>query len=149
MRRTLALLTAFSVGVSGTIPVSVFAQERVAAAPVTAPAAAIDPIVLATFKAYPDGGQALTDRVRVLILQNNYLASDVARAIKANGLLAPAQRVAAEKGLAEAMSRLGVTAQEEAGLSGAQWAALVTTLAVGGGALGLGVYEVTKKVSPQ
>ena len=149
MRKTLALLTAFSVGVAGTIPVPVFAQQRVAAAaPVTAPAAAIDPIVLATFKAYPDGGQALTDRIRVLILQNNYLASDVARAIKANGLLAPAQRVAAEKGLAEALSRLGVTAQAAEGLSAAQWAALVTTLGIGGGALGFGVYEVTKKVSP-
>ena len=84
-----------------------------------------DPIVLATFKAYPDGGQALSDRVRVLILQNNYLATDVARAIKTDGLLGPAQRAATEKGLAEALSRLGVTAQEEAGLSGAQWAALV------------------------
>jgi hypothetical protein len=151
MRRTLALLTAFSVGAAGAIPVPVFAQQRVAAAPVTAPVAAIDPIVLSTFKAYPNGGHALTDRVRVLILQNNYLASDVARAIKTDGLLGPAQRAATEKGLAEALSRLGVTAQEEGlgGLSGAQWGALVTTLAVGGGALGFGIYEVTKKVSPQ
>jgi hypothetical protein len=82
-------------------------------------------------------------------LQNNYLASDVARAIKADGLLTSAQRAAVEKGLAEALGRLGVTAQEAGGLTGAQWAALVTTLAVGGGALGFGIYEVTKKVSPQ
>jgi len=144
-------MRAFSVGVAGAIPVSVFAQQRVAVAPAveSAPLAAIDPIVLATFRAYPDGGQTLTDRVRVLILQNNYLASDVARAIKADGLLTSAQRAAVEKGLAEALSRLGVTAQEAGGLTGAQWAALVTTLAVGGGALGFGIYEVTKKVSPQ
>jgi hypothetical protein len=148
MRKTLALLTAFSLGAAGTIPAPVFAQQRVSPAAVTDPAAPIDPIVLATFKAYPDGGQALTDRIRVLILQNNYLASDVARAVKSDGLLTPVQRTAAEKGLAEALSRLGVTAQEEAGLSGAQWAALVTTLAVGGGALGFGLYEVSKKVSP-
>src|ERR1700683_1626756 len=148
MRRTWALVTAFSVGVAGAIPVPVFAQQRVAAAPATAPAAAIDPIVLATFKAYPDGGQALTDRIRVLILQNNYLATAIARAIKTDGRVGPAQRAATEKGLAEALSRLGVTAQEEAGLSGAQWAALVTTLGIGGGALGVGLDEVTKKVSP-
>ena len=67
-----------------------------------------------TFKAYPDGGQALTDRIRLLLLQNKYLAGDVVRAIKADGLLTPAQRTAAEKGLAEALSRLGVTAQAEA-----------------------------------
>ena len=147
MRRTLALLTAFSVGVASTISGPVFAQQRIPAA-ITDPAAPIDPVVLATFKAYPDGGQALTDRIRILVLQNNYLATDVARALKSEGLLTTSQRAATEKGLGEALSRLGVTAQEEAGLSGAQWAALVTTLGIGGGALGFGLYEVTKKVSP-
>ena len=131
-----------------TLPAPVFAQERVAATQgvESAPVATIDQIVLATFKAYPDGGQPLTDRIRVLILQNNYLAGDVARAIKANGLLAPAQRVAGEKGLAEALSRLGVTAQVAGGLTSEP--AIVAALAVGGGMLGFGLYEINKNNNP-
>jgi hypothetical protein len=179
VRKALAVLSAFSVGVAGAIPVPVVAQQTVAAAAVTAPARPIDPIVLETFKAYRAGGQALTERIRLLVLQNNYLSGDVARAITTKGLLNPAQRAAAEQGLADALTRLGAaTAQQlppaptggldpsgppavpsglvdqvppaaaDAGLSGGQWAALVGALAVGGGALGFGLYEVTKKVSP-
>jgi hypothetical protein len=151
MRRALAVLTACAVGLAGTVPVPVFAQQRVAAAPVvtSAPVIAIDPIVLATFRAYPDGGQALTDRIRVLVLQNNYLAGDVARAIKAEGLLAPTQRTAAETGLAQALSQLGVTAQAApGGLTGEQWTAILAALAVGGGMLGFGLYEIHKNNNP-
>jgi hypothetical protein len=181
MRKALALLSAFSVGVAGAIPGPVFAQQGVAAAGGAAAARPIDPIVLATFKAYPAGGPLLTDRIRLLLLQNNYLANDVARAITQNGLLSPRQRAAGEQGLAEALSRLGVTAAQQppppsapdldpggslttppgsnglvdqvppaatdAGLSGAQWAALVGALALGGGALGFGIYETSKKTT--
>jgi hypothetical protein len=181
MRKALALLSAFSVGLVGTIPVTAFAQQGVAAAPVAASARPIDPIVLATFKAYPAGGPLLTDRIRLLLLQNNYLANDVARAITTNGLLNPRQRAAGEQGLAEALSRLGATAEQapippsgpqldpgapqpgpsvpnglvdqvppaaaDAGLSGAQWAALVGGLAIGGAALGIGLYEANKKTT--
>jgi hypothetical protein len=181
MRKALALLSAFSVGVAGVIPVSVFAQQGAAAAPVAAAARPIDPVVLAAFKAYPAGGPLLTDRIRLLLLQNNYLANDVARAVTTNGLLNPRQRAAGEQGLAEALSRLGVTGQlqppapasppdldpggslagtnglvnqvppaaTDAGLSDAQWAALVAGLAIGGGALGFGIYETTKKTTAQ
>jgi hypothetical protein len=180
MRRTLALLTAFSVGVAGTLPVPVFAQQSLALAAVPAPTPSIDPIVLETFKAYRAGGQALTERIRLLLLQNNYLAGDVARAIATKGLLNPAQRAAGEQGLADALTRLGANVQQlppttpavgpeldpnappptpsglvdqastgfGAGLSDTQWVALVGALGVGGGALGFGIYEATKKVSP-
>jgi hypothetical protein len=154
------------------------AQQNVPVAAVTGSARAIDPIVLATFKAYPAGGPALTDRIRLLLLQNNYLANDVARAITQNKLLNPRQRAAGEEGLAQALSRLGAVtppppspptgpedpsappavpaglvdqvppAATDAGLSGTQWAAIVGGLAIGGGALGFGIYELTKKVSP-
>ena len=182
MRKTLALLTAVSVGVSGALPVPVFAQQ-LALAPVAGPAAPIDPIVLETFKAYRGGGQALTERIRLLLLQNNYLTADVARAIATKGLLNPAQRAAGEQGLADALSRLGAQqpppapaptgaldpaaggpvvpgglvdqvppalppAAADAGLSDGQWVALVGALGIGGGALGFGLYEAHKKVSP-
>jgi hypothetical protein len=178
MRKALALLSAFSVAVVGTIPIPALAQQGVVAAPVAAAVRPIDPIVLATFKAYPAGGPLLTDRVRLLLLQNNYLANDVARAITTNGLLNARQRAAGEQGLAEALSRLGATAQQapippsgpqldpsapqpgpsglvdqvppaaaDAGLSGAQWAAVVGALAIGGAALGVGIYEADKKTT--
>src|ERR1700693_4929492 len=100
MRKALAVLSAFSVGVAGAIPGPVFAQS-VPVAAATVPARPIDPIVLETFKAYRGGGPALTERIRVLLLQNNYLSGDVARAITTKGLLNPAQRAAAEQGLAD------------------------------------------------
>ena len=179
MRKMLALLTAFSVGVVGTIPVPVFAQQ---AAAVAAAARPIDPLVLATFNAYRAGGPALAERIRTLILQSNNLASDVARAITTNGLLNPRQRAAGQDGLVQALSRLGATPEQLqpvgptggpdsvpavvangppaapgglvdqvpsgaglGGLSDGQWVAIVTALAVGGGALGVGIYETTKK----
>jgi hypothetical protein len=180
MRKSVALLTALSVGVSGAIPVPVFAQQ-LALAPVAAPAAPIDPIVLETFKAYHAGGPALTERIRLLLLQNNYLTGDVARAIATKGLLNPAQRAAGEQGLADALTRLGAAGQQppppaptgapdpdasgppvvpgglvdqvppavaDAGLSDGQWAALAGVVGIGGGALGFGLYEAHKKVSP-
>ncbi len=146
LRKTLSLLTAGAM-LTASIPSGVvFAQDRVAAASVgaTVPAAPISPVVLATLKAFPNGGQALTDRIRLLILQNNDLARDVARAIKANGLLTAAQREAAEKGLAEALSRLGVFAQAVGGLSSTQWAIFLAALAAAGAVAG---YEYSQ-VSP-
>ena len=178
MRKMLALLTAFSVGVVGTIPVPVFAQQAAAVAAAVRP---IDPLVLATFNAYRAGGPALTERIRTLILQSNNLASDVARAITTNGLLNPRQRAAGQDGLVQALSRLGATPEQlqpvgptggpdsvpgvvangppaapgglvdqvpaaaGAGLSDAQWVALAGALGIGGGALGFGLYEATKK----
>jgi hypothetical protein len=185
MRKALAVLSAFSVGVAGAIPGPVFAQQGAPVAQITVPVRPIDPVVLETLKAYRAGGPALSERIRLLLLQNNYLSGDVARAITTKGLLNPAQRAAAEQGLADALTRLGVNAQQPppaltssqpdpsgpqagpngpgaipsglmnqvpaaagVGLSDAQWVALVGALAVGGGALGFGIYEVTKKVSP-
>jgi hypothetical protein len=178
VRKALALLSAFSVGVGGAIPGQVLAQQSVPVAAITGAARPIDPIVLATFKAYPAGGTALTERIRLLLLQSNYLANDVARAITRNGVLNPRQRAAGQEGLAQALSRLGAERPPPpssdpgeadpsglpaapgglvdqvpptaagAGLSDAQWTAIVGGLAIGGGALGFGIYELTKKVSP-
>jgi hypothetical protein len=186
MHKTLVLVTAFSVGVASAFPGPVFAQQTMALAAVTAAKPAIDPIVLATLKAYPKGGAALTDRIRLLLLQNNYLTGDVARAVTQQGLLNPLQRAAAQEGMSQALSQLGATPQQPpptpppggpdsvpvagpsdpgaaapgglvdqvpgagfgAGLSDAQWVALVGVLGIGGGALGFGLYETQKKVSP-
>ncbi len=147
MRKKVALLTAVAMFSASMPPVSVFAQDRVATANAGVSVASINPVVLATLKAFPNGGQVLTDRIRLLVLQNNDLAADVARAIKAGGLLTKAQREAAEKGLAEALARLGVMAQvpeEPGGPTAVQWAVFLAALAAAGG---LAAYEATHKTS--
>jgi hypothetical protein len=58
--------------------------------------------VLAIIKAFPAGGQALTDRIRMLILQNNDFAAEVAKCLTSREMLSAAQREAVERGLAEA-----------------------------------------------
>jgi hypothetical protein len=87
-------------------------------------------------------------------LQNNDLATDVARAIRANGLLTTAQREATEKGLAEALARLGIVAQASGDNRWCRqpdleknfyrcpefWAALAALAAVGGFA----AYEASR-----
>jgi|GEM_PF-4543414 hypothetical protein len=153
MRKTVSLLTAVAMLSVSIPPVSVFAQDRVATASPAVSAAPISPVVLATLKAFPNGGQALTDRIRLLILQNNDLASDVARAIRANGLLTTAQREATEKGLAEALTRLGIVAQAPGTDKWCPqgffqcpegWAVLAALAAIGG----LVAYEASQTVSP-
>ncbi len=145
MRNTVAFLTAVAMFSASMPPVSVFAQDRVATANAGVSVAPISPVVLATLKAFPNGGQALTDHIRLLVLQNNDLATDVARAIKAGGLLTKAQREAAEKGLAEALARLGVMAEAPGALTPAQWAALLAALAAAGGLI---AYAATRTASP-
>jgi hypothetical protein len=136
MRKIVWPLIAMAMLTASVPPASVFAQERVAAVPTgdRAPARTINPVVLATLKAFPRGGQTLTDRIRLLVIQNNDLASDVARAIRAKGLLTAAQRAAAEKGLAEALARLGILAQAPGGFSWTDpnWLALIAALAAEG-----------------
>jgi len=133
-------------------PVPVFAQALPAAVAVRS----INPVVLQTFQAFPNGGPALAERIRLLILQNNDLASDVARAITTNGFLTPAQREAAAQGLDDALRRLGVGGQNpepaaappdsgDSGLLGnAQWLAFIAALAAAGG---LVAYEATRPKS--
>ena len=128
MRKIIVLATAIATASGAVFPAPGFAQAVSAR---SAPAnAAIDPIVSATIKAYPSGGQALIDRIRALVLQNNDLAADVARYLTSRELMSAAQRSAVEKGLAEALNRLGIYAQVEGIDPG--WLLLLAGAAVGG-----------------
>ena len=97
MRKIIVIATALATALAAISPTAGWAQG------VGAPS----PVVVATFNAFPDGGQELTDRCRGLILQNNALANDVASYLR-SGKLSAAQRAAGEKCLAEALGRLGV-----------------------------------------
>jgi hypothetical protein len=109
MCKFIVAATALAIAVAAVSPVPSLAQAVIARPAPTS--AAIDLVVTATIKAFPEGGQALTDRIRTLILQNNDLAVDVAKYLNSRELMSAAQREAVEKGLAEALNRLGISAQ--------------------------------------
>jgi hypothetical protein len=140
MRKIIVIATALATALSAISPTAGWAQA------VSAPAGAtINPVVVATFNAFPDGGQELTDRIRDLILQNNDFAADVARYLQ-YGNLTDAQRAAAEKGLAEALSRLGLYPQEAPG-DNTQLLLIIAGLAAAGGLAAL-LLAQHKTVSP-
>jgi hypothetical protein len=138
MRKMIVYVVAASVGFCAVAPVPGYAQ--VVATP-SGVSSKVDPVVVATFSAFPNGGQALTDRIRTLILQNNDLASDVARYLRDRSTLSTEQREAAEKGLAQALNKLGVYAQTEPS-NDYLWAAIVGALAIAGG---IAAYFVIRK----
>jgi hypothetical protein len=143
MRKIIVIATALATALSAISPTPGWAF---AAASLPA-GVTIDPVVAATFDAFPNGGPELSDRIRDLILQNNNFAADVARALE-YGDLSPEQRAAAEKGLAEALTRLGIYPQE-AGVGGnTQLLMLIAGLAGAGGIAALALSKNKKTTSP-
>jgi hypothetical protein len=139
MRKIVAIATALATMMSAVVPG--YAQSVAAR---SGPAKAeVNPVLVATFKAFPNGGQALTDRIRTLILQNNDVAPGLARYLRSTAVLSAGQRDAAEKALAEALSRLGIFAQAAPPSTGfnSEWLAVIAGLAAVGG---LGAYVASR-----
>jgi hypothetical protein len=130
MRKLIASTIVLATCLSAVSPVPGLAQA--VATRTTAGETAIDPVVVATVKAFPAGGQTLTDRIMMLVLQDNNRAADVARYLMSREVLSAPQREAVEKGLAEALKRLGISAQ--VGDDYTALLALLLTLGVGAGA---------------
>ena len=144
MRKIIVIATALATALSAISPTAGWAQVAASLpAGVT-----IDPVVAATIQAYPDGGPELADRIRDLILQNNNFAGDVARYLE-YGTMTAAQRAAVEKGLAEALTRLGLYTQGTGAGAGAdtQLLLIIAGLAAAGGVAAL-VASKNKTVSP-
>jgi hypothetical protein len=136
MRKLFVAVTVVATALSAISPAPGFGQTLVTReAPGTA---AIDPLVVATIKAFPSGGQALTDRIMTLVLLNNDRAADVAKYLTSREVLSAPQRDAVEKGLAEALARLGVYAQAPVGIDPGVLFALAM-LGIGGAAIGVAV----------
>jgi hypothetical protein len=94
MRKIVAIATAVVTMMSAMMPG--YAQSVAARSGSTK--ANVNPVLVATFKAFPSGGQALTDRIRTLILQNNDVATDLARYLRSTAVLSAGQREAVEEG---------------------------------------------------
>jgi hypothetical protein len=154
MRKIVVVATAGATMLSAVAPAPGLAQNLASqsgTASTTTDFSKINPVVVATFKAFPTGGQALTERIRGLILQNNDLAADVARYLRSSAILGAAQREAAEKGLAEALSRLGILAQDATPTStgpSTEFLAVITGLAAIGGLAGYVAKQNKTTVSP-
>lgn len=142
MRKILVIATALATALSAISPTAGWAQ--VVRAPAAPAGPTINPVVVATFQAFPNGGQELSDRCTALILQNNELSADVARYLE-YGNLSAAQRAAAEKCLAEALRRLGLYSQAALG-DNTQLLLIIAGLAAGG--LGVLFLSQRKTVSP-
>jgi len=73
--------------------------------------AAVNPAIVEAFKAFPQGGAGLSNRLSDLIVANRKLAPEMARYVQTAPGLSYAQKIAAEHGLASALDRMGIKAQ--------------------------------------
>jgi hypothetical protein len=88
-----------------------------------------------TINAFPNGGPPLRMQLADMVEKNPDMASDLAKYIQANAGMTPAQKEAAELGLADALDKLGVVA-----FAGPLAPAVLGAVAAGGaGAAGVAV----------
>ena len=71
-------------------------------------------VIAQTFKAFPNGGEALSKRIADVIVANPKLAPDLVVYMRNTPSLSRAQKLAAEHALTAAMNRLGIKAAEVA-----------------------------------
>src|SRR6266446_113911 len=110
MRAIIALTTAAAMLVAGIPTVPAFAQSVVA--PVRLETATPNPTMVQIFNAYPQGGEVLSKLIADFIVSNPKLAPDLANYVVKTPGLSNAQKVAAERGLAAALERLGINAAD-------------------------------------
>src|SRR5262245_9298303 len=69
------------------------------------------PAIVDAFKAFPKAGEGLSKRIADIIVKDPKLAAGLAKYVQTANLSTP-QKLAAEKGLAEALKRLGIKAAD-------------------------------------
>jgi hypothetical protein len=115
MRSVIAVTTAVTMLVSGFPSVPAFAQNTVTPVrleAVTKNKDTVNPAIVAIFKAFPQGGEALSNRIADFIVSNRKLAPELANYVVYTPGLTKAQKIAAERGLAAALERLGINAAD-------------------------------------
>ena len=95
---------------TGIPPAPAFAQNTVTPAHLNA--AAANPIMVQIFNAYPRGGEVLTKLIADFIVSHPKLAPELANYVVNTPSLSKAQKIAAERGLAAALERLGINAAD-------------------------------------
>jgi hypothetical protein len=107
MRSLIAITASVAMLLAQVPSVPAYAQNALPTQQATIPS----PVVAATFKAFPSGGEALSMRIADLITANPKLAPEFVVYMRNAEDLNRAQKVAAEQGLAAAADRLGINAQ--------------------------------------
>ena len=69
-------------------------------------------LIAEAFKAFPNGGDALSKRISDLIAGNPKLATDLVKYVRTVPGVTYGQKIAAERGLASALERLGIKAAD-------------------------------------
>jgi hypothetical protein len=110
MRAVIALTTAAAMMQAGIPTVPAFAQSTVT--PVRLEVVTPDPAIVDIFNTFPMGGEPLSRRIADFIVSNPKLAPDLANYVVKTPALSKAQKVAAERGLAAALERLGINAAD-------------------------------------
>jgi hypothetical protein len=115
MRSVIAIVGAFSLVVAQVSPG--FAQSTlpvpVQPAALSPPAeTAVNPTIVEAFKAYPKGGDQLSKRISDFVVKDPKLAVGLVRYVRTAPGLVKDQKVAAERGLADALTRMGVKAAD-------------------------------------
>ena len=117
MRSVIAITSAVSI-ILAQMPTTGFAQTATSPQvpqPVTwsPPQIEAQNAVLAkAFKAFPNGGDALSKRISDLVAGNPKLATDLVQYVRTVPGVTYGQKIAAERGLAAALERLGIKAAD-------------------------------------
>ena len=110
MRSVIAMSTAAAMLAAGFPSVPAFAQNAVT--PVSLEATSASATIAEMFKSFPNGGEALSNRVADFVVKNPRLAPDLANYVVNTPGLSRAQKIAAEHGVAAALQRLGINAAD-------------------------------------
>jgi hypothetical protein len=115
MRSVIAITSAVSM-ILAQVPSTGFAQT---AAPIAQPVTwsapqseAQNPVLAKAFKTFPNGGDGLVKRISDLIAANPKLATDLLNYVRTTPGVTYGQKIAAERGLAAALERLGIKAAD-------------------------------------
>jgi len=110
MRSLIVVTTAAALVMAGIPTMPSYGQSAVK--PARADAATPSPTIVGLFKAFPQGGEELSKRIADFIVSNRKLAPELANYVVHTSTLSKAQKIAAERGLAAAMERLGINAAD-------------------------------------
>ena len=72
----------------------------------------VSPVIVAAFKAFPKGGEPLGKRIADIIAKDPNLAAGLVKYMQTEPSLTSDQKQAAERGFAEALTRLGIMAAD-------------------------------------
>ena len=144
--RSIITLTSTVAMMLAQVPTTGFAQSTAPAQPVafsSAPqTAAQNAAIDKAFKAFPNGGDVLVKRISDLITRDPKLATDLVKYVQSAPGVTYGQKIAAERGLAAALERMGVKAadmptkappMQQAEAYDYTWLAVLAALAVVGG----------------